>query len=107
MYTVIRKYTDASALIDEMARRPNDVERVITNIPGFIAYHAIRDGSTLVTVSICQDSRGADETTREAAKWVRENLPAGSVAPPEITVGDAFLSFGSASAAQTAAAART
>jgi hypothetical protein len=94
MYTVIRRWADASALIDEMTRRPDEVERVITTVPGFVAYHAIREGNTLVTVSICQDRAGAEETTRQATQWVRDNLAAGSVGAPEVAAGEPFLSFG-------------
>jgi len=46
-----------------------------------------------VTVSLCRDRAGTDETTRRAAQWVRDTLPAGAVGAPEITEGDAFLDF--------------
>jgi hypothetical protein len=93
MHAVIRRYTGAATLMAEMDRRPEDIERVIAAVPGFMAYHAVRAGDTLVTVSICRDREGTEETTRRAAQWVRDNLPAGSLGAPEITDGEAFLNF--------------
>jgi len=95
MHAVIRRYTNAATLMDAMARTPNDIERMMSGVPGFVAYHAVRAGDTLVTVSVCQDSAGTEETNRRAAQWVRDNLPAGAVAAPEITAGEAFINFAS------------
>lgn len=104
MYAVTRRYTGAATLIQALDRAPQDVERLMTAVPGFVAYHAIRAGDTLVTVSICQDRAGTDETTRRAAEWVRDNLPAGSVGAPEVTAGEAFLNFAAPGAAVGAGA---
>jgi hypothetical protein len=103
MYAVIRRYTGAAPLIEALDRTPQEVERLMSGAPGFVAYHAVRAGDTLVTVSICQDRAGTDETTRQAALWVRDNLPAGSVGAPEITEGEAFLNFAASQAIGTGA----
>ena len=93
MHTVIRRYTGAATLIEELDRKRQEVERLIATVPGFIAYHAVRVGDTLVTVSICRDRSGTDETTRRAAQWLRDSLPAGAVGAPETSDGEAFLNF--------------
>ena len=49
---------------------------------------------SLVTVSVCRDRSGTDETTRRAAQWVRENVPTGGPSAPEITGGEVFIGFG-------------
>jgi hypothetical protein len=102
MHAVIRRYTGATKLIEEMNKKTQEVERVLTTVPGFAAYHAVRSGDTLVTISVCRDRSGTDETTRRAAEWVRANLPAGAVGAPEITDGEAFLNFGVAQTAEAA-----
>jgi len=94
MYAVIRRYTGAAPLIEAMGREAQDVERLLTTVPGFVAYHAVRAGDTLVTISVCRDRDGTSETTRRAAQWVRDTLPAGAVGAPELTEGEAFLTFG-------------
>ena len=96
MHAVIRRYTNAGTLIDEMNRRSNEVESIISSVPGFTAYHAVRVGDSLVTISIFRDRDGTEESTRRAAEWVRDNLPVGSVSPPEVTEGDVFIDFAAA-----------
>lgn len=79
-----------------MQQKPQEVERVIGDVAGFVAYHAIRSGDTLVTISVCQDESSTADTTRRAAEWVRDNVPAGAVGAPEISSGDVFISLGAA-----------
>lgn len=95
MHATIRRWTGASALIDAMETRQADVESIIGGTPGFVAYHAVRSGDMLVSITICQDKAGTDESTRRAAQWVRENLPAEALAglTPEISDGDPFINF--------------
>jgi hypothetical protein len=94
MYAVIRRYEDAAKLIDIMERKPHEVDRVIASVPGFVAYHAIKSADTLVTISVCQEQSGTEETTRRAAEWVRANLEPGDVGAPEVTSGEAFINVG-------------
>jgi hypothetical protein len=94
MYAVLRRYTNAAKLVDAIERKSQEVEQILSSVPGFVAYHAIRSGDTLVTVSVCRDRSGTDETTRRAAKWVRENVPTGAPPAPEITEGDVFIALG-------------
>ena len=94
MYAVLRRYTNAAKLVEAMERRSQGVEEILSSVPGFVAYHAIRSGDSLVTVSVCRDRSGTDETTRRAAQWVRENVPTGAPSAPEITDGEVFIGFG-------------
>jgi hypothetical protein len=93
MYVVVRRYENAVALHEAMQRGPQEIERLLSSVPGFVSYHGLRDGNTVVTVSVCQDRAGVDETTRRAAEWVREHVPAGAVGAPEIIEGESFLNF--------------
>ena len=94
MYAVVRRYRGASALNDLLAQRSQDVERLLSDVPGFVAYYAIRDGDELATVTVCEDQAGTQESSRRAADWVRQNLPGATMAAPEITEGEAFIQFG-------------
>src|SRR5256885_1860032 len=94
MDAVLRRSTNAAKLVEAMDRRSQDVEEMLSSVPGFVAYHAIRSGDSLVTVSVCRDRSGTDETTRRAAQWVRENVPTGGPSAPEITGGEVFIGFG-------------
>ena len=94
MYVVVRSYSGegASELFDVIAQRDDEVKEIITGVPGFVTYAAFRTGDGGVTVTVCQDKDGTDESSRRAADWVSENATA-SVSPPEITEGETILQF--------------
>ena len=94
MSGVVRRYTGASGLFDTLARSQPDVERLLRGVPGFVAYYAIRSGDGGATVTICEDRAGTEESTRVAAAWVRQNVPAAAGSPPEVIEGEAILHFG-------------
>ena len=92
MYAVIRRYSGVAKLISELAARKDDVTKSMSDVPGFVAYYAVRDGEALATVTICNDRAGADESTRRASQWVRENLAGVRVTPPDAIGGEVFIS---------------
>jgi len=93
MYTVIRRYTGASALGDAMVQREQEIREIISTVPGFRAYYAARTGGgdAVVTVTVCDDKAGTDESTRRAGEWVRANVS--GIAPPEVTEGETYITF--------------
>lgn len=93
MYAVVRRWTGASALIREMERKQDEVEEIISSVPGFVAYYAIRSGDGLASITVCADRAGTDESTRRAREWVQVNVPGVTLAPPEVTGGDVFIHF--------------
>ena len=97
MHVVVRSYSGqgASELFDLLGEREEDVKDLISGVPGFISYAAVRTGDGGVTVTVCEDKAGTDESSRRAAEWVKENVSATTVNPPAITEGDAVLQFGS------------
>jgi hypothetical protein len=94
MYVVVRSYSGegASALFETLAQREADVKALIGGVPGFVSYLAVPTGDTGVTVTVCQDKAGTDESSRRAAEWVGENVPA-TVTPPTVTEGSTILQF--------------
>jgi hypothetical protein len=96
MYAVVRTYSGqgASELFDLLGQREADVRALISGVPGFVSYAAIRDGDGGVTVTVCEDKAGTDESSRRAAEWVKENVSA-SADPPAITEGNTVLQFSS------------
>jgi hypothetical protein len=63
-------------------------------VPGFVSYAAIRSNGGGMTMTVCQDKAGADESSRRAAGFVKENLGA-TTDPPEVTEGDTLVQFSS------------
>jgi len=95
MHATIRRWNAAAPLIAEIERRTQEVENIVSSTPGFVAYHAVKSGDTLISMTVCQDKNGTDEVNRRAAQWVRDNFPAdiATSLKPEVTEGEEFLSF--------------
>jgi hypothetical protein len=96
MYAVVRTYSGqgASELFDLLGQRETDVKALISGVPGFVNYAAVRSGDGGITVTVCEDKAGTDESSRRAAGWVKENLGA-AADPPAISEGDTVLQFSS------------
>ncbi len=94
MYAVVRRYTGGGQLADALVQRRQEVEQILSGVPGFRAYYALRSGDgTVATVTVCDDQAGTQESTRRAADWVRQNMTGVSMSPPEVTEGETFLNF--------------
>lgn len=96
MHAVVRSYSGqgASELFDLIEQRGEEVKALINGVSGFVSYTASRTAEGGVTVTVCEDETGTDESSRIAAEWVKENSP-GTISPPSITEGDTVLHFGS------------
>jgi hypothetical protein len=96
MYAIVRTYSGqgASELFDLLGQREEDVKALISGVPGFVNYSAVRSRDGGVTVTVCADKAGTDESSRRAAEWVKDNIGA-TADPPEMTEGDTVLQFSS------------
>ena len=94
MYAVVRTYSGEGAeeLFDLLEQREADVTALISGVPGFASYAAVRSGDGGVTVTVCEDKAGTDESSRRAAQWVGENVSSTAM-PPTITEGTTVLQF--------------
>jgi quinol monooxygenase YgiN len=90
MHVAIRRYHTDPASVDAVMQQVNEgFIPIIKDADGFLAYYALKAGSDEVaTVSIFEDQAGAEESSRRAADWVRQNLAALLPDPPEITAGE-------------------
>jgi hypothetical protein len=94
MYAVVRSYSGqgASELFDQLEQRNDEIEELIGGVPGFVSYTAVRSSEGGVTVTVCEDKAGTDESSRRAAEWVRDNISAMGN-PPVITEGGTAAHF--------------
>ena len=95
MYVVVRSYSGqgASELFDVLGRSEEDVKPLVSSVPGFVSYAAFRSGDGGMTVTICQDKAGTDESSRRAAKWGTENVSTTGGPPVVIMEGSTVLLF--------------
>lgn len=91
MYTVIRHYNAPANLADELKARSKDIESLISTVPGFINYYLIKTVDGAVTVTVCDDRAGCEESTKRASTFLRENMQNLKIAAPQIIAGE--LSF--------------
>jgi len=94
VYVVVRSYSGqgASELFDLLGQRGEEIKSLIGGVPGFVSYSAFRSGDGGMTVTVCEEKTGTDESSRRAAEWVGENVSSRPGAP-EITEGSTVLQF--------------
>lgn len=94
MHAVVRRYQGASALVEGIVKNEAEIVALLKGVPGFRAYNGIDLGDGgVITVTVCDDKAGTDESVRVAADWIQQNLAGASFAPPEISEGEVFLNI--------------
>jgi len=93
MNVVIRHYKGAAELMDELQRRSDEVEQLIRDVTGFVAYHLVRTSDGGFSISVYEDATGTQESVKRAADYIRTTLPSLTVSPPEVIEGESIISF--------------
>lgn len=89
MHAVLRTYSGPGAreLFELLEQRKADVESLLRAVTGFRAYTILHTDDGGVTVTVCDDKVGTDESVHVARDWVAENAADLNVAPPAVTEG--------------------
>lgn len=98
MHVTVRRYQEVRGGLDDALRRhfTEGFIPIIQKASGFIAYYALDPGDGgLVTISVFGNAAQAEESTRMAADYIRENLADRFSAPPEVTSGEVVAHAGS------------
>ncbi len=92
MYATVRSY-GPSDLVAEMRGHEEDVKSLMGKVTGFREYFLVETpGGGAVSITICDDQAGAEESNAVAAGWIRENLGGVTIPPPSITAGEVVFS---------------
>jgi hypothetical protein len=93
MHAVVRTYSGQGAkeLFDLLEKRKADVERLIRGVKGFRGYSLVRTADGGISVTVCQDKAGADESLRVAGDWIKQNAPNLGTRPPAVAEGTVIL----------------
>jgi len=93
MESVIRTYTGpgAKALTQRIGERRTDVEAVIRAVPGLVSYAFIETAEGGMSVTVCQDKAGIDESVRVAREWIGKNASDIETGAPTVTEGTAVV----------------
>lgn len=92
MHSTMRYYPGNTDLADQLAARADEIRSVIGAVPGFRAYYLVRLDDATVSITICDDEAGAEESTRVAGGWIRDNMPELAASPPMVSSGTVTLS---------------
>lgn len=93
MHAVIRNYsgTGATELFELMEQRKDEVESVIGGVTGFVSYTALRTEGGGISVTVCQDKAGTDESVQAARNWIQENAADLDTAAPAVSEGSVIV----------------
>ena len=88
MFASIRKYNGSPLLSDELVKHQEEIKGVLRPIRGFHAYYLVKTADGALSLTVCEDKAGADESNRVAATWLKDKLPTFADRAPEITTGE-------------------
>ncbi len=93
MHAVVRSYSGSGAkeLFDLIEQRKAEVESIIRPVTGFVSWLCIGTDDGGVTVTVCQDKTGTDESIQVARAWIRENASDLATSPPAVSEGSVLL----------------
>lgn len=93
MHGVIRSYAGngASALFDILEAQKAEIERELRKVKGFRSYTLMRTAEGGLSVTICDDKAGTDESAATARNWVATKAANTGAAPPHITEGTVII----------------
>jgi len=92
MRAVIRTYSGpgAKTLLEELEKNKAKIQSAISAVKGLVSYSLVSTGDGGMSVTVCEDQKGIDESTRIAADWIKQNMPS-VAAKPSITEGSVVL----------------
>ena len=93
MHAVVRTYSGQGAkeLFEQLEQRKSEVEDLIRSVSGFQSYTLLRTDDGGVTVTVCKDKAGTDQSLRLARDWIQENASDLRTKPPTVSEGSVVL----------------
>ena len=93
MHAVVRNYSGAGAkqLIDVLEQHKADVEATLRKVPGLLSYTLLHSGEGGLSVTVCKDKAGADESLRVARDWIQNNASNMHANPPVVSEGSVIV----------------
>lgn len=92
MHPVVRNYSGAGAkqLFDVLERQKAEVEAT-RKVPGLLSYTLPRCGDGGMSVTVCNDKAGVDETVKVAREWIMKNTSNIQASLPAVTEGSVII----------------
>ena len=81
----------AKELFDLLEKRKSDVESLIRTVKGFVSYSLVRTADGGISVTVCQDKAGADDSVQKAKDWIGGNASNIGASAPKVSEGSVIL----------------
>ncbi len=95
MNVVFRTYSGKGSkeLFSLLETHKADVEKAMRSVKGFESYTLARnsDGDGGLSMTVCQDTAGTDESGRVAKEWVSKNAGNISMDAPKVSAGSIII----------------
>jgi hypothetical protein len=91
MWASVRRYENDPGLADALAARSDEIKALISEVPGFVSYYLIHDGSDTVSITVAQDKAGVDASNEIARTWLAEHASEVPSHSPHITEGEVLI----------------
>ena len=93
MHAVVRTYSGAGAreLFDTLEERKDDIRATLQKVTGLVSYTLFRQGDGGMSVMVCADKAGTDESLSVARDWIRNNAPNTTASAPAVTEGTVIV----------------
>jgi hypothetical protein len=93
MHMVIRTYSGQAGrqLVELIAANREEVEQLLRGVNGLVSYTAALTPDGGVSVTVCNDKAGTDESVRIAREWVAKRATDFNIALPTLVEGEAVI----------------
>jgi hypothetical protein len=95
MNVVVRTYTGngSKELLSLLEQRKADVEKLMRSVKGFESYTLARssNGEGGMSMTVCQDKAGAEESVRVAKEWIAKNAATIGLDAPKVSTGTVII----------------
>ena len=95
MDVVVRTYSGKGAkeLFSLLETHKADVEKLMRTVKGFESYTLARstEGEGGLSMTVCQDKAGTEESVRVAKEWISKHAANISVDAPKVSVGSIII----------------
>lgn len=89
MKVIVRTYSGPGAkeLFEIIAANMDEVKTTLQTIDGFVSYMAANTAAGGVTVTVCQDDAGIEQSVQRAREWVEKNAAHTGASAPSVVTG--------------------
>jgi hypothetical protein len=95
MDVVVRTYTGKGSkeLLSLLEKHKTDVEKAMRSVKGFESYTLARstEGEGGLSMTVCQDKAGTEESGRVAKEWIAKNAATISMDAPKVSAGSIII----------------